>query len=329
MELRGNLRKKYKIIKKELLRNPDILAISATNGSFSKIFGSDDIGWEGKPEGKRIFMYYHSVDFDYQKIFDIKMAQGRYFSQDYPTDISDGIIVNETAAKIMGMESPIGQQISCWIPFDPKRSGTIIGVVKDFHFRPLREKINPMVLVIAPGWFTDIYIRIKSENVPETLGFLEKTLKELAPDYPLEYTFLDEDIDSLYKVEQRIGNLVKYGTFLAIFLACLGLFGLASFTAEMRSKEIGIRKVLGAPVSGVVLLLTKEFIKWVLVANIIALPIAYIIMNKWLQNFAYHINIGLLTFLLSAALALIIALITVSFQAFKTATSNPAESLRY
>ncbi|NQT80910.1 MAG: ABC transporter permease [Candidatus Aminicenantes bacterium] len=329
MELRGSLRNKYKIIKKELLRNPDILAISATNGSFSKIFGSDEIGWEGKPEGKRIFMYYHSVDFDYQKIFDIKMAQGRYFSQNYPTDISDGIIVNETAAKIMGMESPIGQQISCWIPFDPKRSGTIIGVVKDFHFRPLREKINPMILVIAPGWFTDVYIRIKPENVPATLEFLEKTLKELAPDYPLEYTFLDEDIDSLYKVEQRIGNLVKYGTFLAIFIACLGLFGLASFTAEKRTKEIGIRKVLGASVSGIVLLLTKEFIKWVLVANIIALPIAYIIMNKWLQNFAYHINIGIWTFLLSAVLALIIALITVSFQAIKTATSNPVESLRY
>jgi len=329
MELRGNLRKQYSTIKSELLRNPDITAVCATNGSFSKRFGTDEIGWEGKPEDKRIFMSIHSVDFDYQKIFDIKMAMGRYFSRDYPTDRSDGIIVNETAAKIMGMESPIGQRISCSIPFSSQKSGTILGVVKDFHFRSLHEKIDPLVLVIAPGWFTDVYVRIRPENVPETLGFIEKTIKKFAPDFPFEYSFLDEDIDNLYKTEQRIGNLVRYGTFLAIFIACLGLFGLASFMAEKRTKEIGIRKVLGASISGIVLLLTKEFTKWVIIANLIAWPIAYFVMRGWLQNFAYHINIGIGKFLLAAALALVTALITVSFQAVKTATSNPVDSLRY
>ena len=329
MELRGNLRKQYSTIKSVLLRNPDIMAVCATNGSFSKRFGTDEIGWEGKPEDKRIFMSIHSVDFDYQKIFDIKMAMGRYFSRDYPTDRSDGIIVNETAAKIMGMESPIGQRISCSIPFSSQKSGTILGVVKDFHFRSLHEKIDPLVLVIAPGWFTDVYVRIRPENVPETLGFIEKTIKKFAPDFPFEYSFLDEDIDNLYKTEQRIGNLVRYGTFLAIFIACLGLFGLASFMAEKRTKEIGIRKVLGASISGIVLLLTKEFTKWVILANLIAWPIAYFVMRGWLQNFAYHINIGIGKFLLAAALALVTALITVSFQAVKTATSNPVDSLRY
>jgi putative ABC transport system permease protein len=329
MELRGSLRKQYSTIKSELLRNPDITAVCATNGSFSTRVGSDKFGWEGKPEDKRIFMAIHSVDFDYQKIFDIKMAQGRYFSRDYPTDISDGIIVNETAAKIMGMESPIGQRISCSIPFSSQKSGTIIGVVKDFHFRSLHEKIDPLVLVIAPGWFMDVYIRMKPENVPDTLGFIEKTIKGLAPDFPFEYSFLDEDIDNLYKTEQRIGNLVRYGTFLAIFIACLGLFGLASFTAEKRTKEIGIRKILGASVYGIVLLLTKEFTKWVILANLVAWPVAYFVMSRWLQNFAYHVNIRIGTFLFSAALALVTALITVSFQAVKTATSNPADSLRY
>ncbi|MDH4221008.1 MAG: ABC transporter permease, partial [Candidatus Aminicenantes bacterium] len=329
MELRGGLRSQYGTIKSELLRNPDIQAVSATNASFFKRFGTDKIGWEGKPEDKRIFMAIHSVDFDYQKIFDIQMAQGRYFSWDFPTDISDGIIVNETAAKIMGMGSPVGQRISCWIPFDPRRSGTIVGVAKDFHFRSLHEKISPLIIVIAPGWFTDAYIRIKPENVAETLGFIEKTIKEFAPDFPLEYSFLDEDINNLYKTEQRIGNLARYGTFLAILIACLGLFGLASFTAEKRTKEIGIRKVLGASVFGIVLLLTKEFTKWVIVANLIAWPIAYFVMSRWLQNFAHHINIGIGMFLLAAALALVTALITVSFQAVKTATSNPVDSLRY
>ncbi len=329
MELRGGLRNQYSTIKNELLRNPDILAVSATNGSFSKRFGTDKIGWEGKPEDKRIFISIHSVDYDYQKIFDIKMAQGRYFSRDYPTDTSDGIIVNETAAKIMGMESPVGKRISCWIPYDPQRSGTIVGVVKDYHFRSLHEKIDPLVLVIAPGWFTDMYIRMKPENLPETLGFIEKTIKEFAPDFPLEFSFLDEDIDNLYKTDQRIGNLVRYGTFLAIFIACLGLFGLASFTAEKRTKEIGIRKVLGASVSGIVFLLTKEFTKWVILANLIAWPVAYYVMSGWLQNFAYHINIGIGTFLLAAVLALLTALITTSFQAVKAAASNPVDSLRY
>jgi len=329
MELRGSLRKQYHTIKSELLRNPDIMVVCATNGSFSTRVGSDKFGWEGKPEDKRIFMPIHSVDFDYQKIFDIKMAQGRYFSRDYPTDISDGIIVNETAAKIMGMESPIGQRMSCSIPFSSQKSGTIIGVVKDFHFRSLHEKIDPLVLVIAPGWFMDVYIRMKPENVPETLGFIEKTIKKFAPDFPFEYSFLDEDIDNLYKADQQIGNLVRYGTFLAIFIACLGLFGLASFTAEKRTKEIGIRKVLGASVSGIVFLLTREFTRWVILANLIAWPVAYYIMSRWLQNFAYHINIGIGTLLLSASLALVIALITTSFQAFKTAASNPVDSLRY
>jgi putative ABC transport system permease protein len=329
MELRGGLRNQYGTIKSELLRNPDILAVSATNGSFFRRFGTDKIGWEGKPEDRRIFMSIHSVDFDYQKIFDIEMVQGRYFSRDHPSDLTDGIIVNETAAKIMEMESPVGQRISCWIPYDPQRSGTIVGVVKDFHFRSLREKIDPLILVIAPGWFTDAYIRMKPENIPETLGFIEKTIKEFSPDFPLEYSFLDEDIDNLYKTEQRIGNLVRHGTFLAIVIACLGLFGLASFTAEKRTKEIGIRKVLGASVSGIVLLLTKEFTKWVILANLLAWPIAYFVMSRWLQNFAYHVNIGIGTFLLSAALAMVIALITVSFQAVKTAASNPVDSLRY
>jgi len=329
MELRGDLRSKYHTIKSELLRNPDITVVCATNGSFSSRVGSDKFGWEGKPEDKRIFMSIHSVDYDYQKIFDIKMAQGRYFSRDYPTDRSDGIIVNETAAKIMGMESPIGQRMSCSIPFSSQKSGTIVGVAKDFHFRSLHEKIDPLVLVIAPGWFMDVYIRMKPENVPETLGFIEKTIKKFAPDFPFEYSFLDEDIDNLYKTEQRIGNLVRYGTFLAIFIACLGLFGLASFTAEKRTKEIGIRKVLGASISGIVLLLTKEFTKWVILANLIAWPIAYFVMSGWLQNFAYHINIGIWMFLLSAALALVTALITTSFHAVKTAASNPVDSLRY
>jgi putative ABC transport system permease protein len=172
-------------------------------------------------------------------------------------------------------------------------------------------------------------IRIKAGNIPETIKFLENSWKKLVPDFPFVYGFLDDRIDGLYTAEQRMGTVFNCFTLLAIFIACLGLFGLASFMAEQRTKEIGIRKVLGAPVFGIVFMLSREFTKWVLVANIIAWPLAYFAMNRWLQNFAYRINIGISTFLLAAALVFIIALFTVSFQAFKAALLNPVEALRY
>ena len=329
LELRGGLRNQYRVTKRELLQNPDILSVTATNGSFYRRFSTDNANWEGKKEEEKVIIFIHSVDFDYLKTFGLKMADGRYFSREFPTDISDNVIVNETAVKAMGMDSPIGKRFSCPVPYGKDKEGSIIGVVKDFHFHSLHEEIRPLILLIAPGWFADMYIKIKSENIPETVGFLEKTLKKFAPDYPFDYSFLDEDIDILYKTEQRVGSLVRYGTFLALLIACLGLFGLASFTAEQRTKEIGIRKVLGASLSNIALLLTKEFSRWVLIANVIAWPIAYFVMRKWLQNFAYRINIGVEVFFLSALVVLVITLITVSYQSIKAALANPADSLRY
>jgi putative ABC transport system permease protein len=172
-------------------------------------------------------------------------------------------------------------------------------------------------------------VKLKSDNVSSTLGFLENTINEFIPGYPLEYQFLDEEIDSLYKTEQLTGKIIIYITLLALFISCLGLFGLASFTAEQRTKEIGIRKVLGASVSGIVVLLSREFTKWVALASIIAWPIAYFAMTKWLQNFVYRTSIGWWTFILAGGLALVIALSTVSYQAIKAALANPVDSLRY
>jgi putative ABC transport system permease protein len=183
--------------------------------------------------------------------------------------------------------------------------------------------------MIHPYWLSHCYFKIASEDIPATLAFIDLKLKEFVPEFPFELRFLEEDIDRLYKTEKRIGSLVKYGTFLAVFVACLGLFGLASFSAEQRTKEIGVRKVLGASVSGIVFLFTKEFSRWVLLANVIAWPVSYFVMWKWMQGFAYRIPLEWEVFVLSAGLALMIALLTVSYQAIKTATSNPADSLRY
>jgi putative ABC transport system permease protein len=267
------------------------------------------------------------IDSDFISTLNIKLVTGRNFSPQSSTDQSDLIIVNETAAKQWGWDDPIGKTIQ--VLDDRPITKTIIGVVRDFHAESLHKKIEPVYFEFAPSNSRYISIKIRSDNVSDTINYLEKALKDIDPTLPFDYTFLDETLDSKYKAEEKLSKIFSYFTLLTIFIAGLGLFGLASFTAEQRTKEIGIRKALGASVSEIILLLSKEFTKWVLVANIIAWPIAYLAMNRWLQNFAYRINIGLGTFILAALLALVIALLTVGYQAVRAARVNPVDALRY
>jgi putative ABC transport system permease protein len=329
MELRGGLRTNYQAIKARLLQHPGIRAVSATNGSFFKRFGTKGVTWEGKDPNDDGYFSIHAVDFDYAEIFDIEMAEGRYFSREFSTDTTGAFIVNEEAAAYMGFKDPLGRKIHCPLPFDQNRDGLIVGVAKNFHYRSLHEEVRPLVLAIAPGWFTDMYVRMEPENLRETVGLIESTLREMAPDFPLEYTFLDEDIDRLYKEDRRIGSLVRYGAGLAVLIACLGLLGLASFTAEQRTKEIGIRKILGSSVREIVWLLTKEFSLWVLLANLFAWPLAYIAVSSWLKNFAYRIEVGIFVFLLTGLATLAVALLSVGYQSVRAARTNPVETLRY
>jgi len=327
-QMGGSFYDKYETIKQELQKHPNILSVAQTNFSFRGGFAASHVNWEGKQNNENITLAIRSVDFDFQEMFDVEMVQGRFFSRDFQTDVWQSFILNESAVKFMGLESPIGKQFSCDLPF-AEGKGKIIGVVKDFHFRSLHSEIAPLILVIHPWWYTDAYIKIRSEKIPNTLAVIQNKLKEFVPEFPFELHFLDEEVDQLYQTEQRAGILVRYGTFLALFIACLGLFGLTAFTTEQRTKEIGIRKVLGASVPGIIRILTKEFTKWIIVANLIALPIAWYVMSKWLQNFAYRINIGWWILLSAGVLALVIALVTVSYQSIKAALANPVESLRY
>lgn len=325
LRMRGEFKQKYEEIKNELLKNSNILNVTATDRTPVMWSNStDDVNWEGKKADEKIGMGVRMVDYDYLKTFQMEMAQGRFFSREFPTDATESFIVNEAAVKVMGMKSPIGKRFSLW-----NRHGKIIGVIKDFHTESLREEIEPFVLLIWPDWYGRMSIKLKSDNVSSVLGFLENKIKEFVPDYPFEYQFLDDEIDSLYKTEQLTGKIIMYITLLAIFVSCLGLFGLASFTSEQRTKEIGIRKVLGASVSGIVILLSRKFTKWVVIASLIAWPIAYFAMNRWLQNFVYRTSIGWWTFLLAGGLALVITFITVSYQSIKAALGNPVDSLRY
>ncbi len=329
LELRGGLRTNFRAIKTRLLQHAGVRAVSATNGSFFKRFGTKGVSWEGKDPNDDGFFAIHAVDYEYADIFDIKMVQGRYFAQEFPTDAASAFVVNEAAVAYMGLQAPLGQKIHCPLPFDKDRNGLIVGVVKDFHFRSLHEEIQPLILAVAPGWFTDMYVRMYPNNLKETVGYIESTLKELAPDFPLNYTFLNEDIDRLYKEDRRIGSLVRYGAALAVLIAGLGLFGLASFTAEQRTKEIGVRKVLGASVGEIVYLLTREFSRWVFLANLIAWPLAYLAANAWLKNFAFRIDVKIVMFLLIGLATLALALLSVSYQSVRAAQANPVDSLRY
>lgn len=322
----SRFRQNIETIRTEMLRNPNILNLTLTNIApyrWNTNAGIGDVHWEGKTN-QAVKMVVTSVDYDYLETFKLKIVQGRFFSKEFSTDVSDAYVINEAAVKAMEMDSPIGKELRIW-----NLSGKIIGVVKDYHFESLHSEIIPMAMRILPNWFANVCIRIDPNNIPAALSFIEEKWKEIHPEYPFEYSFLDDTIISQYRSEKDVGRIFKYFTFLAIFISCLGLFGLALYTTEQRTKEIGIRKVLGASVPRLTLLLSKEFIKWVLLANVIAWPAAWYIMSKWLQSFAYKTDIGLWTFVLSGILALSISVVTVSFQTIKVAIANPVESLRY
>ncbi len=316
---------KYDSLKVELLKRAGIRNVAASSNipTYGVILTLDYITWEGKdPEDTKVF-HATSTGYDFIETLNMEIIQGRSFSEEYPAD-ENAVVINETAQKLIGMENPVGKRLML-----PDSELPIIGIVKDYHFRSLHSEIEPLLLINAPSLYRYILIKLDSGYIPSTLANIESTWKTFFPDTPFEYHFLDEAYGKLYRTEQQMGTLFNYFTGLAILISCLGLFGLASFMAEKRTKEIGIRKVLGAPVSGVVILLNKEFIKWVLIANIFAWPVAYYAMSKWLQGFAYRTKIEVWSFALAALIALAIAVVTVSYKSIKAATANPVESLRY
>ena len=251
----------------------------------------------------------------------------RPFSREFFSNLRGVYLLNEAAVTRLGLTSP-EDAVGKAIEFDVER-GRVVGVVKDFHMKSLHQTIAPMIIGGGEYVGTFISIRIRPDNFVATLDFINEKWKEINPDHPFTYTFLDEDFEALYRDEEKMGGLLGAFCLMAVFIACLGLFGLAAFTARQRTREIGIRKVLGASESGMVLLLAGEFIKLVLLANVIAWPIAWLIMRTWLQNFAYHVDMGADIFVLSGVLALLLALVTVGYQAVKAGLANPVNSLRY
>jgi putative ABC transport system permease protein len=319
-------------IKNELLKNPRILAATLSKRAPSGRL-LDAPGFRAEVNGEMVdgsfSMPHNRVEHDFFKTYGMKIVAGRDFSVDFPTDENEAFILNETAVRRLGLISP---EDAVGLPMEtraPDLKGRVIGVVADFNYESLHKEIVPMVTYIQVGQTNTVSLRIAAGNIQETIAYVQGIWGRFHPGYPVSYTFLDDRLNALYRNETRMMEMFGYFSMLAIFIACLGLFGLASFTTEQRTKEIGVRKVLGATVSKIIILLSREFAKWVLVANIIAWPIAYFAMNTWLNSFAYRTNIGWAAFLLTGVLTSMIALLTVSYQSVKAALANPADSLRY
>lgn len=314
---------------KEALRKfSSVMDVSGSNTLPGK--GFSNIGFGAEAVDQSFTLNLCVCDYDFLKTLKLKLAQGRFFSRDFVSD-SNAAVLNEKAVELLGWDNPIGKRINNWA--QNRGNFVVIGVIKDYHYESLHHKIRPMALFLSGGYYTNvercISVRLNSENISGTIKYIENTWNNFAQNMPFEYSFLDEDFDNLYINEKQTRKLFTIFSCLAIFIACLGLFGLVSFIADRKTKEIGIRKVLGASVSGIVTILNKSFIKLVLIANFIAWPAAWYAMNRWLQNFAYRIKLSWWMFVFAALISLMIALITVSSQTVKAALKNPVNSLRY
>lgn len=326
-----SVKQRYELLKNKWLQNPNILGVTASsmepgvtsqNGINIKARGIDDMNAG--------IIY---VDHDYVKTLEIKLARGRDFSKAISTDTEGALLMNQAMVERLGWQDGIAEQAELFFKEGGKKvpmyQTVVVGVVNNFNFRDLTTPMQPILIKIDPGRYNYILARINSNTTARSIDYLKTVWKEFRFEQPFEFTFLVDDMNRVYRRVENFAAVARYGTFFAIFIACLGLFGLASFTVEKRTKEIGIRKVLGATVPGLVRLISKEFLTLVLLANIIAWPVAYYAMKVWLQNFAYRTSIEFWTFLVAAGLAFFIALFTVSYQAIKTALANPVKSIRY
>jgi len=323
-----DIRNNKKAFKDRLLQHPMIQSVTYSQGRPGVVYNWEGFEYKGERNDYAIF----TVDPDYFDVYGLEITAGRNFSREMATDQHRTCLLNEAAVRQLELEEPVGTILrhdDLGGSSFPVKDVEVIGVVKDFHYQTLHFEIQPMMFGWNDPWLWMISVKIAAEDVRATIAHIEKVWKEFSPGFPFNFHFIDDIVDSQYKNEERLAKTIGYFAALGIFIACLGLFGLASFMAEQRTKEIGVRKVLGASMGEILMLLSKEFSKWVIVANAVAWPLAYYALNKWLANFAYRTNIDACPFLISAVLSLVIAMMTVSYQSIKAAMANPIDSLRH
>ncbi|CAN5917518.1 ABC transporter permease [soil metagenome] len=325
----------YETFKTELLKSPGINHVSIGYGFPGDATAGDGILVAKDGEQVRHSVTQLMVDFDYLQTLDVEVVAGRAFSKEYQTDADQAFMINEKAVKELGFGTPgqaLGQTLlwNVWNETHPDslKEGKIIGVVKDFHFKSLYDKVDPTVLQIFPGAYHKVAVKMNSENIAGSIDHVKEVWAMFSPDYPIEYIFMDDNFAKMYLSEDKLKSLLSIFTGIAIFVACLGLFGLAAYAAERRKKEIGIRKVLGATTASIVTLLSRDFLLLVVLAAILAFPLALYAMRQWLQDFAYRIDIPVWVFFAAGGIAAVVAFLTISYQALKAATTNPVKNIR-
>jgi len=325
---------KFQVLADELLKESMVenVALSSTIPGVVSYFVEWQILSEEMPEGTEFSMASLGVDEEFIPTYNIEILEGRNFSKDIPTDLKAGYILNEAAADKLGWENPVGKdfQMTVYINGEEVRKGKVIGLVKDFHHESLYNSIDPLVLYINKHpYFSDyLTIRLNHTNWQDAIAMLESKWKSFNPDKPMELVFLDDEIEKNYNSEVLMGKIFGAFSVLSIIISCLGLFGLSSYTAQLKTKEIGIRKVLGADITSILKMLYREYLGLVLIANLISWPVSYYILNKWLTTFPYHVNIGVLVFILALIIAALITIAAISLQSMRSATANPVKSLR-
>jgi predicted permease len=326
MNLEGALVENYQALKQELIQQPGIQSVTASSQHPLTVGNSTtSVVWDDKKPDDQILFSIINADYDFVKTMEMELLNGRSFSREYSTDTVN-VLINEAAARAMGMENPIGEDITIWDEY----KGNVIGVVRDFHFSSMHEKIGPLIIRLDPesSFLTLVFVRTETGRTQEALAIMEEHSRQLNPAFPFEYHFVDQDFEKIYRSEMTIGSLASIFALVAIFVSCLGLLGLASYTAEQRIKEISLRKVLGASVGNLMTLLSSEFSRLVIISFVLAAPLAYYLMEQWLQGFAYRVDLTFSVFLLAGGGALMLAWLTVAYQSYRAARTNPAEVLR-
>jgi ABC-type antimicrobial peptide transport system permease subunit len=326
LQMNKNRSKNFDNIKEELMQYPEIEGVTWSGESPHNIRSSVwAVEWDGKNPEEKITFNFQYVDYDYLNTLNMEFVNGRNFSRSFSTDKSEAYIVNELAVKIMGMKNPVGKRLSVF-----RNEGVIIGVVKDFHFQPLNNEIKPFVVAIGnDNWRNNLFIRLNPDNSVEALDVVKNVLAKFDPENSFIYYYFDDLIAYNYQQEERLGSLVRYFTIMLVVVASLGLFGMVSLTVQQHKKEIGIRKVLGASSSELMIMLNKNLAVWIMISNIIAWPLAYYAVTKMFENYAYHTGINPMIFILAAAASLIIGFAATSFKTIKAANINPVNTIKY
>ena len=325
--VKGNISDRYDAFKNKLTSNTNIISVSRSEPLDVEAMGKTVIDWPGR--NRTFFSWLIHVDPDFASTYKLEMKEGRFYSEEFESDKTDAYVINETAQKELGFNPILGKEITVW-----GRKGKIIGITKDFNFSSLHNKIEPLVLRIPEpekesSTYRELSIRVKPYSINQSLSFLNDTWKNFFPSEPFNFYFFDDNLNAKYNSERRMGEIFGYFSSLAIFIACLGLYGLTAFMIERKIKDIGVHKILGASIGRIVFIISKRYLWWISISNLIAWPVTYYFMNNWLQNFAYRTNMSWWVFVSVGLIAFLVALIAVGFQAVKAAIANPVDALKY